>query len=129
MQCELYVTAALNPQFRNDVERRGAQHLVVLIHQGLAGRDNDRVARMYADRVKVFHITYRDTVALGVAHHFVFDFFPARNALFNQNLCHAGKAQTVGADFAQLLLVVGNAAARTAQGICGAHNDGVADAV
>ena len=124
---ELHVAAALDAQLGDDVERRGAQHLVFLVAQRLAGRDDDRVARVHADRVDVFHITDRDRVALGVAHDLVFDFLPARDALLDQDLVHTGVHDAGRGDLAQLVPGVGDAAARAAEGVRRADDDRQAD--
>ena len=52
------------------------------------GRDDDRIARMYAHRVEVFHIADGDAVALGIAHYLIFNFLPARDAALHQDLPH-----------------------------------------
>ena len=127
MQRELHVAAALDAELGDDVERRGAQHLVFLVAQGLAGRNNDRVAGVHADRVDVFHVTDRDRVALGVAHDLVFDFLPAGDALLDEDLIHAGVHDAGRGDLAQLVPGVGDAAARAAEGVRRADDDRQAD--
>ena len=84
------------------------------IAQSLARRDNDGVAGMHADRIKVLHVADGDEVACAVADDFVFDFLPACHTALNQVFMHAGRTQTVRADFAELLFVLGNAAACSA---------------
>ena len=54
---------------------------------------------MNADRVNIFHITYGDTVAVAVTHHFVFNFFPAADITLNQDLSDTAQTQTVAGDF------------------------------
>ena len=52
-----------------------------------------------AYRVNVFHITYGDAVAYAVTHYFIFDFLPAGNTSFHQNLSYSGKTETVFQNF------------------------------
>ena len=82
---------------------------------------------MDADGVEVLHVADGDAVAGGVAHDLVLDLLPASDALFDQALADAGEAQAVGAHRLQLLAGAADAAARAAQRVGGAHNDGVAD--
>ena len=127
LQGKLAVAAALDAQLGDDVQRGGAEHLVLFIGQGLAGRDDDGVAGVDADGVKVLHVADRDDVALGVTHDLVLDFLPAGNALLYEDLMDRGQAQTVCGNFVQLLAVLADAAAGAAHREGGADDDGVAD--
>ena len=122
----LHVAAALDAQRADDVQRRAAQHLMFGIAERLARRDDNRIARMYADGVKVLHVADGDAVACAVADDLVFDFLPARNAALDQVFMHAGGAQAVRTDFAKLLLVLRNAAARAAKRVGRTHDNRVA---
>ena len=82
---------------------------------------------MHAHGVEVLHVADGDHVALAVAHHLVLDLFPAGDALLDQHLMDGRQAQTVGADLAQLGLVLTDAAAGAAHGEGGAHDHGVVD--
>ncbi len=101
-----------------------AQLVVVRVRKGLAGGDDDALARVDAERVEVLHVAHRDAVVVPVAHDFVFDLFPAPQALFDQHLRGEGKGllhQGV-----ELLLVVAEAAAEASQRVGGTYDDGVA---
>ena len=119
----LHVAAALDAQLGDDVERGGAEHLILLVAQGLRRRNNDRVAGVDADRVNVLHVTDGDGVALVVAHDLVLDFLPAGDALLDKNLVNAGVHDAGGRDLAQLLPGVGDAAAGAAEGVRRADDD------
>ena len=121
----LHVAAALDAQRADDVQRRAAQHLVFRVAEGLARRDDDGIARVHTDRVEVFHVADGDAVARAVADDFVLDFLPARDAALDQVFMHTGGTQAVRADFAKLLLVLRDAAARAAKRIGRAHDDRV----
>ena len=129
LQGKLAVAAALNAQLGDNVQRSGTQHLVLVIGQGLGGCHDHGVTGVDADRVKVLHVADGDDVALVVAHDLVLDLFPARNALFHQDLMDGGKTEAVGADLNELCLVLADAAAGAAHGKGRAHDDRVADAV
>ena len=118
MQSKLTVAAALYLQLRDDVDGSGSQHLIFSVGQGNCRSDNDAVAGMNADRVEVFHGADGNDVALAVTNNFKFNFFPAADTLFNQNLCDWGEPQTVFADVTQHFFVVCNPAACTAEGEC-----------
>ena len=85
----LHVAATLDAQLGDDVERGGAEHLILLVAQGLRRRNNDRVAGVDADRVNVLHVTDGDGVALVVAHDLELDLLPAGDALLDQNFVNA----------------------------------------
>ena len=84
---------------------------------------------MHADRVNIFHVTYRDAVARAVAHHFVLNFFPSRDAALHKHLSHTGKTQAVFKDFLQLELIMCNASAAAAKRICRTKHHRIADCV
>ena len=129
LEGELAVAAAFDAQLGDDVQGGGAQHLVLVVGQGLGGGHDHRVAGVDAHGVQVFHITDGDHVALVVAHDLVLDLFPAGDALFHQDLMDGGKAQAVGADLDELFAGLADAAAGAAHGEGWAHDDRVADAV
>ena len=119
----LHVAAALDAQLGDDVERGGTEHLVLLVAQGLARRNYDRVAGMYADRVNVLHVADGDGVALVVAHYLVLDLLPACDALLDQNFVNTRVHDAGGRDLAQLLPGVGDAAAGAAERVRRADDD------
>ena len=82
---------------------------------------------MDADRVHVFHGTYRNDIAGAVAHGLKLDFLPAGNALLHKHLGNRRKVKTVACDLAQFFGVSRDAAARTAQRIGRTHNDRISD--
>ena len=117
MQGKLYVTAAGDVQLADDIQRRASQHLVLLIPQRLRRRRHDAVTGMYAHRIQIFHITNGNACAVGVPHHLILDFLPARNAALHQDLAHTAQPQAVGENLFQLHRVVGDTAAAAAQRI------------
>ena len=86
LQSKLAVAAALDAQLGDDVQSSGAQHLVLVVGQGLGRSHDHRVAGVDAHGVQVLHVTHGDHVALVVAHDLVLDLFPAGDALFHQIL-------------------------------------------
>ena len=82
---------------------------------------------MYADRIEIFHGADGDDVALAVTDHLKLDFFPAADALFDQNLCDRRKTQTVLGDVAEHFFIVCDTAACAAQCICRTQYNRITD--
>ena len=89
MQCKLYITATGYLQFIDNVQCGGTQHLILFIAQGLRGRYYNTVTGMHTYWVNVFHVTYGDTVARGIAHHLILDLLPTRDTALHKHLSHA----------------------------------------
>ena len=69
---------------------------------------------MNTDRVKVFHRADCNAITRCIAHHFEFDFFPAGDASFHQDLADRRFLDAAMGDLLQFFLGIGNTAARTA---------------
>lgn len=124
---ELHVAAAFDLQGTDQPQGAVAQQLILLVGQRLARSHHDRVARMDADRIDVFHIADRNGRIVVVADHLVFDLLIPLDALLDQHLMHRGEGKRIAHHLAQLRLVVGEAAARTAQRKGRTQHDGVTD--
>ena len=129
LQGKLAVAAALNAQLGDDIQSSGAQHLILVVAQGLGGCHDDGVAGVDAHGVQVLHVADGDDIALVVTHHLILDLFPARNALFHEDLVDGRQTQAVGADLDQLLAGLADAAAGAAHGKGRTDDDRVTDAV
>lgn len=116
MERVLDVAASLDAERADDVECARAEHLVVLVGEGLARGHDDGVSGMHADGVEVFHVADDDAVSGAVSDHFIFYFLPSRNAFFDEYLSDAGKREAVRGDLLELALVHRDAAARIALG-------------
>ena len=77
---------------------------------------------MHAHGVEVLDGADGDAVVFAVSHYLHFDFFPAQQRLFDENLVHRGKVEAAHHNLFKLGLVVGNTTTRTTQGECGAYN-------
>ena len=108
--------------------RAVAHHLVLAVGQGLRRRHRDGIARVHAHGVEVLDGADDDAVVGQVAHHLQLEFLPPQHALLDQHLVHRRKRQAALQNLDQLLLVVGDAAARAAQREAGPQNARVADA-
>ena len=84
---------------------------------------------MNPDGVKVFHGTDGEHVARAVAQNFEFDLFPAADVFFYEHLCDGREHQTVVGNQAQLLFVMRHAAARAAERVGRAHDDGITELI
>ena len=129
IQCVLHVTSSGDAQLGDNVQRRSTQHLVLLVTQGLGWSHYDTVSGVNADRVNVFHITYGDAVSCTVAHYFILDFFPSGDAALYQNLANTGETQTVGKNLDQLLLIISDTAAASAQSVSRTKYNRIADLI
>ena len=83
---------------------------------------------MDTHRVDVLHVADGDGRIVRVAHHLILDFLVALDALLDKHLVHRREEERIAHHLAQLLLVVGKAAARTAEREGGAQHHGIADA-
>ena len=125
---ELAVAAADDVERGDDVQRRAAQHLKLLVRERQRRGDDDAVAGVYADGVEVFHAAHGDDVAGTVAHGLKLDLLPAVDIALDEDLRDRGRVEPRLCDECELLCAVGHAAARTAERERRADDDGVADA-
>ena len=125
----LHVAATFHAQFADDIDGSRTEHLHFPVRQGLARCHDDAVARVDSDGVEVFHVADGDAVVSAVADDFEFDFLPAGDAAFDQDLADQAVLQAFRADIVQFLIIVGNTAARAAQGIGRTDDERIADLV
>ena len=122
----MYVAAALDAQAADYLDGGGAQHLIFLVGERLAGGDYDAVAGVNPHRVQVFHIADGDAVVGAVADYFVLDFFPADEGTFQEYLGYGAGGKAGLGDGLELGVGVGDAAAAAAEGVGRADNQGQA---
>ena len=127
IQGKLNVAAADNADRADDIERCLSQHLVFPVRQGQRRRDDDRVTGVHPNGIEVFHRADRDRIAFGIAHRLKFDFLPAGNAFFNQDLGDRRKIKTKLGDFPELFFILCDPAAAAAKGKGRPHDHGIAD--
>ena len=82
---------------------------------------------MNAHRVKVLNRADDDDVVAQVAHDFEFIFFPAEYRLFDQRFMDGRKIEATRENIEQFFAIIGNAAARAAQGETWPDDDGEAN--
>ena len=82
---------------------------------------------MNAHGVEIFHGTDGEHVARSVAQDFKFDLLPSADVFFDQYLRNGRKHESVMGNEAKFLLVIRHAAAGAAQGVRGAHDDGISE--
>ncbi|RUP46404.1 hypothetical protein BC936DRAFT_147001 [Jimgerdemannia flammicorona] len=82
----LDVAFADDAQVPDNVHGGGTKHVVVFIRQGLRWSDNNGVAGVDAEWVKVLHVAHGDTVVHAVADDLVLNFLPAFHRLLDQDL-------------------------------------------
>ena len=98
--------------------------MVFRIGERLRGRNDDRLARVDAQRVEVLHVADRDTVVIAVAHHLVLYLLPALQRLLNQHLRR--EREGFLGQFVEFLLVVAEAGTKSSQCVGGTKNDRIA---
>ena len=81
---------------------------------------------MYTYGVKVFHRADGEHIARAVAQHLELYLLPAADISFDEYLGNGREHQTVVSNEPELLFVVGDAAAGTAQRVRGTDDDGIA---
>ena len=62
VQRVLDVALSDDTEMANDLQSSGPQHVVLVVRQGLRGRDDDRVAGVRAEGVEVLHVAADDRV-------------------------------------------------------------------
>ena len=81
---------------------------------------------MHADRIDILHVANDDAVVRLVAEDFVLDLFPAEQRRFHERLMDDTGVETARQRRAQLRFVLDHAAAGTAEGECGTHDERIA---
>ncbi len=101
--------------------------MVVGVRQGLRRSHHDTFAGVDAQRVEVLHVADSDAVVEAVANDFILDLFPSFERLLHQDLRR--ERQGLFAERCQLSVIVAEAAAESAQGVCCAHYHRVAERI
>ena len=124
-----WVEGVLNITFAHDadvtdyLDRERTQFVILAVGKRLRRGYNDRLASVDAQRVKVLHVTYGDTVVIAVAHHLIFYLLPSLQTLLDEHL--GRKREGLLRELVQLVLVVGKSTAESAQRIGCTYNHGV----
>ncbi|MCY1280808.1 hypothetical protein D9M70_296020 [compost metagenome] len=128
IDAELHVGAAGFHADLTQHRQRGVAHdLVFLVSQGLRRGDGDRVAGVHAHRIEVLDGADDDAVVLLVADNLHLVFLPADQRFVDQQFLGRRQVEAAGADFLELLAVVGDAAAGAAHGEGRTDDAGEAD--
>ena len=122
VECELHVAAAFDLQRADDFQCAVAQHVIFLVGQRLRRADYDGIARVNADRIKIFHVADGDGGVVFVAHHFVFDFLKTFDAFFDEHLVNRRQGECIFHQFLELFRRLRKTAARAAERKCRAKH-------
>src|SRR6185436_625523 len=106
--------ASLDADTTNDAAAHVAHPLVFLVGERQRRRDRDRVAGVHTHGIDVLDRADDNEVVGDVAHHLELEFLPADDGLFDEDLVHRAEVQAAAGELAELLDVIGNAAADTA---------------
>ena len=129
IQGELDVASAFDLEGADEFQGAVPEHLVFFVGEGEGGGHDHRVARVDAHRVDVLHRADGDGGVIGVAHHLELDLLVALDALFHKHFADWGEGEGVPHHVAELLLVVGETAARATQGEGRTQDHRIADAL
>jgi len=121
---ELDVTATLNAEFPDDLQRGVAHLLVAVVGDHLRRRDDHRLARVDTHRVEVLHVADDDGRIVGVAHHLVLQFDPARDGLGDEDFAVPREAETLTDALEEFVHLVDDARPRPAERVGRASDDG-----
>ena len=121
---QLDVAAALQAQGAHDLQGAAAQSLDHGVRQGLDRRHHDRVAGVYAHRIKVLHAADGDGRVGGVPQHLELDLVPAQQRALHQHLVDGAGRQAVRDPLPGLDLVEGESASPAAKGECRPNHNG-----
>ena len=86
VQSELAVTAAYYTEGSDNIQRGSAKHLVFPVGQCQRRGHDNRITRVNADRIDVFHRAHGDHIPCSVPHRLKLDFLPAGDTLLHQHL-------------------------------------------
>ena len=104
IQCVLDIAFTNHTKVTNDVDRGSPEHVVVGVGEGLRRSYDDRISRVYSQRVKVLqwrvrtgigghfksitnlHIANSDAVIPAIPYNLVFDLLPALHTLLDKDL-------------------------------------------
>ena len=89
--------------YPNDVNGDVLQHLHLLIGERTGGSHDDRLTRVDAQRVEVFHRGNGEAVVVGIADALELNLLPAFQTLFNKNL--RGESESTFSQFNECLLI------------------------
>ncbi len=107
----------------DDSDGQAAQLVKLGIRQCLRRSHHDTLAGMDSERIEVFHITHRNAIVVGVTYDFIFDFFPALQRFFDQQLRRISK-RFFGEHF-QFGRIIAESRSHPAERISRPHDDGV----
>ena len=107
--------AGLDADLADDEPRGVAHPLIFLVGERQDRRDRDAVAGVHAHRIDVLDRADDDEVVGDVAHHLELEFLPADDRLLDEDLVHRAELETALGELAELLDVVGDAAADAAE--------------
>ena len=124
---ELHVRSAYDADRLDDLEGVALQALLELLVDREERCRAEAVARMHADGVDVLDEAHGDHLVLRVANNLDLKLLPVEDGLLDEALVSERGVEAAGADRAQLLDVVAEAAARAAHRVCGPDDHGIAD--
>ena len=127
IQCELDIAASLDLKRPDHLQGTVAEHVVLLVGQGLGRADDNRVSGMNTDRIDIFHVADRDSGVVAVAHDFILDFLISLNTFLNEYLVNRRQLQGIFQKGKKSFFVLCKTASGASQCKCGAKYERVTD--
>ena len=121
----LDVTFAHDAEVTDTFGRKFLQHFHLFVGKRAGWSNHDRLTGMNAQRVEVFHACHGEAVVVGVADYLEFDFLPAFQGFFHQNLL--GERERTFSQLDKRFLVRTDTTAQAAQSVCRTHHYRIAD--
>ena len=121
------VISILHVTFANDAEMTDylygcvTQQIDVVVIQRLARSHDYTLARMDSQRVEILHVADRDAIVILVTDNFILYLLPALERFLDQHLRRVG--ESLACLDVKLSLVVAEAAAKAAEGVCGTKDN------
>src|SRR5437016_14600971 len=104
-----------------------SEHVIFGVRQCLARSNNDAFSGMNTHGVDVFHVADRHAIIETVAHNLVFNFFPATQIFFDQDLWTM--RQRFGSPIVNVLIIPADTRSEPTESVCRAEHNRIADAL
>lgn len=121
----LDITLPNDTEMPNHLDRSAPQHVVLVVIESLTGGDDDRVACMGSQGIKIFHVAADDGVVGTITNDFVLEFFPAFHTTLDEDLRREGKR--FGGEISELDRVIGETRTQATQSESRTKDDRVTD--
>ena len=103
---ELYIRSSDNLNGLNNLIGLLLQPLLTLFGDRQHRGGTKRIPGMNPQRVDILNKAYGNNIILRITHHFQFQFFPAENGFFHQDLAYQTGLKPPGTDYLQFFFII-----------------------